>query len=183
MLSSGTSLFAGSGCTLLEGSEPQAQLAYLQRDRKDQNGNCILFAIEHLGKERYAPASKTLVRYLDYPAPEEPRSKFFDHIPMVWNLYPASSALFLIGEGTVPDIVALIADGDASILIRLNAMEVVHGIYGERPPESVAVLARAARELSKADPVAGGRLWQAARETAGMCLDRHKTECYAALIQ
>ena len=177
-------LFGGTSCAQLEGTKPEAQLAYLQRDRKELDGKCILFAIGHLGTEHYVSASKTLVKYLDYPAPEDPRSgQFFDHVPMLWNLYPASTALFSIGEATVPDIVAVIADAETSDLIRSNAILVLPGIYSERPPEGVAVVARAASELSKSDAVAGSRLWEAARKVAASCGDRHKTECYAGLIQ
>ena len=72
LLATASGLFGDTSCAKLEGAKPETQLAYLQRDRKELDVNCILFAIVHLGTARYAPASKTLVKYLDYIVPEDP---------------------------------------------------------------------------------------------------------------
>ena len=173
----------GRSCPELEGAKPQAHLEYLQRDRSTLTPACIAYAADQLGLHQYSPAVKTLVKYLDYRLPEDPARAHLAVIsrtPTLGTIYPATTALFEIGEPAVPDLVEAIASSTTSDVARDNAREVVFLIYRSDVAQSVRVLIRASKASS--DWEASMRLYNAARETAVKCGESRNT-CMNALSE
>ena len=171
-------------CDRLEGSSPRSLLGYLENDRKELDPPCILYAMERLGVQRYTPAAKVLITYLDYPMPQNPKPEPHGR-GLLWagDRYPAANALFLIGQSIIPPLIDVLANEKTPRVIHENALATIKALLAETPPESVAILVRASRDLSRSDAVGGRRLMQAAQEMAGLCIDRWKSDCEIALYQ
>ena len=173
---------AAFSCAELEGAKPEVHLEYLQRDRSALKPDCIFYAIDQIGLKHYAPAIKTLIRYLDYPVPEDPakaRWPVIMRIPTLGSLYPAITALFEIGKPAIPDLVDSIADPDMTDVARSNAIEALFLIHREDVSEAVALLNRAGKE--SADRLASQRLMDAARRMADKCRGPAISSCMKAL--
>ena len=177
--------WAKGTCAAQEGSKPQAQLAYLKGDRQTLTVDCILYALEQLGVERYTPSIETLVQYLDFQRPQKPpvgEVVVALHKPWVGSEYPAGSALLEIGEPAVPALVKAIAESESD-LIRKNAAEVIYAIHAGDTPQAVALLNRAAKSKSSTDWGASLRLYDAAKGLAAKCLPETRNACMKALFE
>jgi len=173
---------AAFSCAELEGAKPEVHLEHLQRDRSALKPDCIFYAIEQIGLKRYAPAVKTLIKYLDYRVPEDPTKAHLPVImraPMLGDVYPAVRALFLIGKPATPDVVEAIASPDTTDVARNNAIEALFLIHREDVSEAVAQLNRAGKE--SIDWQASQRLLDAARRMADMCRGPAINSCMNAL--
>jgi hypothetical protein len=166
----------------LEGAKPEVHLEYLQRDRSALKPDCIFYAMDQIGLKHYAPAVKTLIKYLDYRVPEDPakaRWPVVMRFRMLSDIYPATGALFDIGKPAIPDLVASIADPDTSDVARSNAIEALFWIHREDVSEAVALLNRASKESK--DWQASQRLMDAARRMADKCRGPAINSCMNAL--
>jgi hypothetical protein len=170
-------VFAASACAALENKNAEARLEYLQGDRSLLDKDCILYAIERFGNERYSAAVKTLVGYLDYRNPDPPL------VPkrLTPTAYPAVEALFQIGKSAIPDVVEVIADAATSDLVRNNAGDAVFAIYRADPAEGIAVMVRAAHATT--DPMASLRLMDQARRQATRCGPQWRNDCENATLK
>ena len=169
-------------CAELEGARPEVHLEYLQRDRSALRPDCIFYAMDQIGLKHYAPAVKTLIKYLDYRVPEDPakaRLPVIMRVPMLGSLYPAITALFEIGKPAVPDLVGAIAGQDTTDVARNNAIEALFLIHREDVSEAVALLNRASKEST--DRQASQRLMDAARRMADKCRGPAISSCMKAL--
>lgn len=174
---------AGQGrppCYELEGATVQADLRYLQGDRSNVKAECVAYAADRIGLHRYAEASKTLVRYLDYRMPTDPREASLPPIsPISGPRYPAINALFEIGKPAVDDLVEAVGNSATSDGVRKNAIQVLYEIFREDVAGAVRVLNRASNATR--DPEVRQRLFDAARKTAGMCHETMRNACMNAL--
>ena len=139
---------AAFSCAELEGAKPEVHLEYLQRDRSALRPDCIFYAIDQIGLKHYAPAVKTLIKYLDYRVHEDPSKAGLPvimRIPTLGSLYPAITALFEIGKPAVSGLVGAIAGPDTTDVARSNAIEALFLIHREDVSEAVALLNRASK--------------------------------------
>jgi hypothetical protein len=169
-------------CAELEGAKAEVHLEYLQRDRSALKPDCIFYAMDQIGLKHYAPAVKTLIKYLDYRVPEDPSKAGLPvimRIPTLGSLYPAIPALFEIGKPATLDLVGSIADPDTPDVARSNGIEALFLIHREDVSEAVALLNRAGRE--SADRLASQRLMDAARRMADKCRGPAISSCMKAL--
>jgi hypothetical protein len=169
-------------CAELEGAKAEVHLEYLQRDRSALKPDCIFYAMDQIGLKHYAPAVKTLIKYLDYRVPEDPSKAGLPvimRIPTLGSLYPAIPALFEIGKPAALDLVGSIADPDTPDVARSNGIEALFLIHREDVSEAVALLNRAGRE--SADRLASQRLMDAARRIADKCRGPAISSCMKAL--
>jgi hypothetical protein len=159
--------------------EQQAQ-ALASNDRSDPE--CTAFLIVRLGESHYEQASQTVVNYLDFEwhnhwvAEEDQGTR----LPWAGNRFPAIEALYSIGDKAVPAMIEYLASADRPVVGRKNALLLFllldrHGDF----LRGVRILAQASRAPGK-DPIAAGRLWQAANAVAAMCPEDQG--CQAALI-
>jgi hypothetical protein len=161
---------ARAECSELEGTPPKVLLAYLDGDRSTLTQTCILFALDQLAPAKYQPAIAVLTRYLDYKAPDPPRSPegFVQrHVPWLGDRYPAAKALLALDKAAAPGMISAIADPTTPELVRSNAVEMMILIYRDNPPDGAKVLNTAARTVSRAD--SEQRLLDAARTLAERC--------------
>jgi hypothetical protein len=176
--------FASAKCETLQGSGPVKLLEYLRGERSALNQECVLFAIADLGMKRYAPASATLVKYLDYKLPQEPSKTGPVVVKRIWWIgadYPAAAALFKIGKPSSPALVEAVGDPDNSDLIRKHAIEVLRAVHSDNMADVVAALVRAGR--SSEDHLTSRRLLDAAEEVATSCHEPQRNSCINALSQ
>ena len=173
---------AGAACRELEGAKPETHLAYLERERSALNTECIEYAMIHLGFEHHLPAIGVLIKWLDYRRPEVPsKDPAVVQVHPTWqgSIYPAMTALFMIGKPAVPDLISVVANRDATDLVRDHALETYRMIGRDDPPNAVAALVRASREA--ADAGAGQRLWDAAKQAATRCSPQIRNDCIHTL--
>jgi hypothetical protein len=103
------------------------------------------------------------------------------HIEWSGSIYPAGSALYVIGKPAVPQLLETIANAATSDLVRDNAADVVSMIHFEDFAEGVAVLVRAAR--AQTDPLASIRLMDQARRQAAHCGNERRNDCENAIVR
>jgi len=173
--------FAAPVCPTLVDSTPASRLEYLQGDRSRLSLDCILVAVGQLGYDKYTLAIKVLIGYLGYRAPEKTGLLKYAHIESTGSIYPASSALYVIGKPAVPQLVETIANAATSDLVRNISADVVSMIYREDLAGGVAVLARAAR--AQTDPLASAHLMDQARRQAAHCGDELRNDCENAIVR
>ena len=178
-------VFADPTCASLENKKSESRLEFLQGEKARLDGNCVLYAIDQLGRAQYAPAVPTLLRYLDYPYPDPPNYGTPQN-PLIlakinWTNYPAANALSDIGKVAVPQLVEAIADAATPELIRKNAADTERFIYAPDPPEGIAVLVRAAH--ARTDPMDSLRLMDQARRLASLCRPEVRNECENASLK
>jgi hypothetical protein len=174
--------FPASTCPSLKNS--QMRLEFLQDEKARLDGDCVLYAIDQLRVARYAPATATLIRYLDYPYPPPPNRGNSEPIivsgPFNWTNYPAANALADIGKAAVPQLVDAIADAATSDLTRTNAADAIMAMYNHLP-EGIAVLVRAAH--ARTDPMESNRLMDQARRLPSRCGSRVRNDCENAVLK
>jgi hypothetical protein len=179
-------LAAASGrpfvCAELEDAKPEGLMAYLQHDRTTLKPDCAFFAIERIGLKHYRPAVRTLIAYLDYRVPADPAEANLPPIGRPHSLgytYPASDALFEIGQAAFPDLVEAIGDPKTTDVAWRNAIQTLHDIGREDVPGAVSLLYKASKASENSD--AAYRLRQAAWRMADMCRGAIETACRQAL--
>lgn len=177
LLGAGCAEPAVAKCSELEGAPAQKLLEYLQRERAGLDHGCVLYAMETLGDQHFAPAAKVLVAYLDFPpwtgdtVPREVTAKTM--------FYPAVPALSGIGKPAVPALVDVLGNPHISELVRKNAFQALAFVYRGDPSQAIGVLVRASR--AEKDPVISDRLVNSAREAAARCPNPLLSACQSAL--
>jgi hypothetical protein len=166
-------------CSQLEGAAGKQIVEYLQRDRAGLEPSCILYAIDRLGRQAYAPAAETLVRYLDVPPWPSNGSGIPREVTAKTMFYPAVVALSDIGKPAAPALLDAIGGPGLSEVGRKNAVQTLQFIYKGDSPAEIADLVRASRAAR--DPMVAGRLSDVARETAAKCDVRSWGACQQAL--
>jgi len=152
-------------------------------DRSDRE--CTAFLIVHLGEEHYGEAGGVIVNYLDFEwrdhwADEEDKG---NRLPWVGSKFPAFQALYSLEDKAVPALIDYLAGKGRPQLGRKHAVLLFlmldrHGDFRR----GLRTLVQATRAASQ-DPVVSGRLWQAANDAVGMCVDEMKQACRAVLIE
>jgi hypothetical protein len=180
-------VFGAPACADLENKKPELRLEYLQGQKSLLDRNCVLYAIEQLGNDHYAPAIKTLAGYLDYRKPDPPnfgsptQPLIRGHSEWSGSIYPAGTALAQIGKPAIPQLVEVIAAASTSDLVRNTAGDVVFAIYRENPADGIAVLVEAAHKRS--DPMDSLRVMDQARRQAGRCTQQGRNDCENAVLK
>jgi hypothetical protein len=179
-------IFADSACAKLQNTTSTFRVAYLQGAREGLDRGCILYAIRELGNDRFVPAVKTLVAYLDVRLPDPPnlgtpeRPIIPAHIVPPGGLYAASEALSQIGQAAVPELLEAIANASTSDLVRDNAADTLFTIYLAEP-RAIAAIVSAAH--TKTEPMASIRLMDQARRLASLCIARDRNDCENATLK
>jgi hypothetical protein len=172
-------LKATAQCPSLDEAKPQVQLDYLRRDRTILHGPCVVRAINNIGFSRYAPGVKTLITFLDFGFPTDPKT---GRVMMV-NAFPyaAVPALASLGKLAEPDLLEAIADSTTSPVARNNAIGAIFLMYPEDPSGAVRVLVRATKAIETTNWEGSQRLFEAARKAAGTCKVNTVKSCNDAL--
>lgn len=167
-------------CAELDAATPQQLVEYLRGDRPSLRQACVVYAINKLGVEGYAPATGVLVTYLDYRGPDDPqRVRTGVVLHAWWPIYPAADALFLIGKPAIPDLIGAIAGSDTPDLVRKSAIHVLGNIQRDEPSRAVATLVSASKATK--DAGASQRLLDAAKEAVVQCAADTRYRCLDAL--
>ncbi len=183
-----TALFLLSGavrfadpCDLLEDATSEELVSYLNRIIPDQrNGECIIFAVNKLGKQRYEPSIPVLTKLLDFRRPPNAREKegLYLHIQGIDEIYPSAAALEEIGDRALPAILGVIKGESSSRTARENAVFVWMEIHKHESPKGVALLKR---EFDEANTTAGRlNLEQAMSRAVALCNPPDEAECKVA---
>jgi len=146
----------------------------------EKNGDCVTWAIQRMGDERYDPAIAVLARLLDFRRPPTSREKQGIYLRMqtVWEMYPAASALDLIGKQALPAVLRVIEEDLSSSTARENAVAVWMDIYKYQKPEGIALLKQ--RETEASNEMVKRRLRWAISKAQDWCSPPEKGQCRAA---
>jgi hypothetical protein len=126
-------------------------------------------AIERLGQMRAAEAVEDLAQLLTFEGRFEwqraqTRPGVLSHLAPDDSLYPATTALFQIGEPALPALVKVLEAHETNSLESTNATTTIKLIFRERPWDGVAYLREAASK--SATPAGAQRLYEAAARLA-----------------
>lgn len=119
-------------CDSLQNAKVSDLVQLLNSSAPDyQNGDCLAWAIRKVGDDRYEPAIPALIKLLDFRRPPTGREKsgFVTHPQGIWDLYPATGALSLIGKKALPEILRIIESDSADRIANENAIFVWMEIY------------------------------------------------------
>ncbi len=173
-------------CDLLRQSTRVQLINYLQSNsRSEPEWPCIKFALRELGESKGKEAKEAipvLVDYLDYKRPLSGAEKngFFLHMPSAEEMYPATGALFSIGQPAIPAMIRVIESSDDPQK-HDNAVFVIMQIYRERMPQGIQKLkAASAARAEKGFKLEAQRLNQSAKEALRWCTV-NRSECEQAL--
>src|SRR5437879_12417468 len=104
LLSTGNA--AALECNGLQNAASSELVSYLRKNIPNQgNAECVAFAINELGDQRYEPAVPVLPKFLEFRWPVNARQK---QRPFVLqhdgtSIYPAATALNQFGESAIPN--------------------------------------------------------------------------------
>lgn len=146
-------------CDKLRGAAPASLIDFLQAEAHRQDeAECITYAIQRLAEARYAPAIPTLAALLEFRRPpnEHEKNHVYLHPPIAEEMYPATEALEEIAEVSPATsgkarhaALEVLEDRAASAKARENAVAVWMEIYRyTSAAEGVALLKREADEAS-----------------------------------
>lgn len=144
------------------GKEVKELLTTIRDEQLRQNNpERVIQAITQLGERRGVEASDDLTQLLTFKRSLESdvtqiRSHFDD-------LYPARSALFLIGKPSLPALIKAIESHESDSLASENAINTIMAIYQDSPSEGVEHLREASKSSS---PEGSQRLLKAAEIAA-----------------
>jgi len=144
----------GSGSSRYQ-DEEQRSIAFL-RDRQAQSSDPIGFVrvIERLGEMRSVAAIDDLINLITFKRTlqeEAPVSPIQRALPVgTLSVYPATGALFHIGEQALPALTAVIKAGNSEALASENAFYTVMAIFREDREAGVEYLESAANHAHSA---------------------------------
>lgn len=170
---SGGSLNA-QNCDPLRQATSAQLITFLQYNSRSENEwPCIKFALRELGrnKAKAKEAIPVLVDYLDYERPlsEAEKNGFYLHMPSVVEMYPATDALFSLGQPAIPAMIRVIESSDDAQKHE-NAVFVFMQIYRERMPEGIQKLkAASVSRAGEGFQLEAQRLKQSAKEALRWC--------------
>jgi hypothetical protein len=128
-----SSLVRTQECTSFENSQSQDLVSFLNGVvPDDKNAVCVNLAIKKLGEARYPSAAPVLVHLLDFKRPpltESEKQGFSVRMPSIWEWYPATTALELIGTDALPSLLNVMRAEATTPLAREHAIAVWMEIY------------------------------------------------------
>jgi hypothetical protein len=155
-------------------SNPKEEVAKLlavlrDPDLRRSHPEQVVAAIDRLGEMHASEAVEDLVKLLTFAQKfdwESPDQKAIVEIQLIHtgNRYPATSALFQIGQPALLALLKVIESDSASSLRRQNALFTIRNIFRDNPSEGVKYLNHAAQ--TSVDRPSAERLTEAAVELA-----------------
>ena len=128
------------------------------RDRQAQENqpDAVVTAIERLGGMRSVAAIDDLINLITFkrtlPEQATPSSPIQGGLPKgTMSVYPATAALFHIGEPALPALIAVIEASDAEALESQNALYTVMAIFRENRKAGVDYLEKAANQAKSTE--------------------------------
>jgi hypothetical protein len=181
MVLQGVFRLAAQECDHLRDATSDELVLYLNgvvRDR--ENAECLTFAINTLGKQRYAPAVSVLATLLDFRRPPSAREKegLYLHIQGIDEVYPAARALEDIGRRSLPGALGIIKERSASATARENAVFVWMEIHKYESPKGVALLKQEADKAE--DATTRLNLRRALSRAVAWCNPQDEAQCKVA---
>ncbi len=153
-------------------------LRYLNGVTPDkQNAKCVTFAIDEVGRLRYAPAIPVLVRLIDFKRPPTEAEERGTHIRMR-GFYPAVNALEEIGEQSRPSVLDAIKDPSTSVKAQENAVSVWMELFKYETPHGISILRQEA-DKSNAPNIKERLMWAILR-AQNMCNPEDQLQCKEA---
>lgn len=158
-------------------AEIQEFINVLESDDEKLSSSTKINAIKRLGNAKVKRATALLIKYLDYEDKAEvlrTKPKTINGVTVITEQndlslserYPATGALFQIGESALPALVKVIENEEPNSLKSQNALYAVQQIFVEDWLKAVLYLEKAAAESK--NPDGSERLQRAARETKKM---------------
>jgi len=168
-----------SPCQELEDKSVEDLVLLLQSGPDSSTAECFTEAIYKLGNKepqgnQYADV---LVKLLDYRRPPTEAERM--HIASTRDWFPATSALFSIGNPALPVLIAHLEGGGLSKTARENAIRTFVSINRDDPPRAISVLKAAARRAES--QFEAMNLEAAARDAVERCGKSWKDKCQAVL--
>ena len=155
-------------------SNPKEEVAKLlavlrDPDLRRSHPEQVVAAIDRLGEMHASEAVEDLVKLLTFAQKfdwESPDQKAIVEIHLIHpgNRYPATSALFQIGQPALPALLKVIENDSVSSLNWQNALFTIRNIFRDNASEGVKYLSHAAQ--TSADKASAERLTEAAAELA-----------------
>jgi hypothetical protein len=171
---------AAQACDRFAGLSAPEQTEILNSGSRS-DPECTAFLLKRVGDAHYQPASRAIVKYLDFEWPrDEHRAVAIARRPWLGDYFPAVYALFELEEGAVPAITELLASEKSSNLARRNGIDTLLMIYSRNQAQAVRTLLLASREAS--DATSGAALAAAAVATAGRCAPITRAACQDTLF-
>ena len=172
---------AASECDQLQNASSDELASYVNKIVPEYgNAECIAFAINMLGNQRYEPAIPAMTQLLDFrwPLHGRPKGQAFAPSHGGTGIYPATIALQKFGKKAVPGLLEAIKGDLTSRTAREAAVFVLMGIYKNESPKAVALLKQGADTAR--DNATRQRLGRAAYRALIWCSPSDKAECKAA---
>jgi hypothetical protein len=163
-------------CQKLRGASAEDKVSYLESIKGRADEDCITYAIEWLGGNKFEPAIPVLVKFLNFyrhPSGWEAATN-----SMHTSTYPAASALENIGKSALPSVLNVLKLDSAQQISRDNAVEVWMVVHGADVVNAVAELKRSADEVD--DIKAKQRLLSAVSAALKWCGSSDKSSCEQA---
>ncbi len=144
------------------------------------DAECVAFAINEIGEQRYEPAVPVLTKFLEFRWPVNARQKqrlfVLEHDGK--SIYPAATALEQIGKNALPAVAEALKAPVMSKQAGEVAVSVWMQIHKDEPVKGVALLKQEADKTK--DPAARQRLGRAAYKALGWCSPSDEAQCKAA---
>ena len=169
-------------CLHLQTASPDQLLSYLGASHSTiADGDCVAFAINTLGEQKYAPAIPVLIQYLDFNWPRGmwQKQRHFAETPNPSDIhvFPAATALEKMGNKALPALLAVMKSGMPGRLRRDTVITVWMANFESNRPFGVMLLKQEAAKAQ--DPTARQRLNIAALKAARWCGPTDKAQCEA----
>jgi hypothetical protein len=144
----------------------------------ERNARCVTWAINKVGKKRYEPAIKPLVRLLDFRRPQTEGERIFRGLSE--ETFPAEVALEVIGKNALPELLRAIEADTTPETSRENALNVWMEIFrqSDEHPKGVADLKQ--EEAKVSDERSKARLRWAVEQAVGRCNPSEQAACRKA---
>lgn len=149
-----------------EMSNIEELLAIIRNERlREEDPQRVARAINRLGVLRSDEAISDLSQLLSFRLNSDSDSTGVYRRFRVEDNYPARSALFLIGEPSLPALIRVIEEHESNSLASENAIYTIMAIYRENPRAGIEYLREKATRASS--PEAAQRLSEAAQKAEG----------------
>ncbi len=168
-------------CNGLQNAASSELVSYLRKNIPNQgNAECVAFAINEIGEQRYEPAVPVLTKFLEFRWPVNARQKqrlfVLEHDGK--SIYPTATALEQIGKNALPAVAEALKAPVMSKQAGEVAVSVWMQIHKDEPVKGVALLKQEADKTK--DPAARQRLGRAAYKALGWCSPSDEAQCKAA---
>jgi len=144
----------------------------------ESNSRCVTWTIHELGRAHYEPAIPALAKFLDFRRPLAPAEQIFHGLSL--DLYPAETALELIGRKSLPAVLGVIKADSSSVVAQENAVDVWMVVYRatDEQPKGVARLKQ--EEARASDDATKQRLRRAIGKALAQCNPPEQAACREA---